>query len=191
VRTGRAHPRATVFPARPPGMSRRDLIGMKCRLRITVARRRAVAVVAGIRSISRSAAVLMASLPQTAASTSSTPFSRCPGCKGGTVAAKDSLMCCRVTLLKMSLPTVLLGSSQTTGKPPVSVYVDEAGVVTSSRAFPQSAPRPPSGRAFPKPLKSFYWERFIFAPRRHGNGRWYSLHGCFGSARGPNRRLAN
>ena len=28
-RTGRAQPRVTVFPARPPGMSRRDLIGMK------------------------------------------------------------------------------------------------------------------------------------------------------------------
>ena len=29
VRTGRAQPRVTVFPARPPGISRRDLIGMK------------------------------------------------------------------------------------------------------------------------------------------------------------------
>ena len=29
VRTGRAQPRVMVFPARPPGMSRRDLIGMK------------------------------------------------------------------------------------------------------------------------------------------------------------------
>jgi hypothetical protein len=34
-------------------MRRRDLIGMKCRARITVARRRAVPVVAGTRSSSR------------------------------------------------------------------------------------------------------------------------------------------
>jgi hypothetical protein len=49
-RTGRAQPRVTVFPVQPPGMSRRDLIGIKFRLRITAATRRAVPVVAGTRS---------------------------------------------------------------------------------------------------------------------------------------------
>src|SRR5664279_648446 len=68
ARTGRAQPRVTVLPARPPGMSRRDLIGMNCRLRMTAARRRAVLVVAGTRSRSSNAAVLMASLPRTASS---------------------------------------------------------------------------------------------------------------------------
>src|SRR5438105_13872695 len=34
ARTGRAHPRVTEFPARPPGISRRDLMGMKFKLRI-------------------------------------------------------------------------------------------------------------------------------------------------------------
>jgi hypothetical protein len=58
VRTGRAQPRVTVLPARPPGMRRRDLIGMKCRARMMAASRRAVPVVAGTRSRSSSAAVL-------------------------------------------------------------------------------------------------------------------------------------
>ena len=36
-RMGRAQPRVTVFPARPPGISRRVFIGMKCKLRMTAA----------------------------------------------------------------------------------------------------------------------------------------------------------
>jgi hypothetical protein len=69
LRMGRAQPRVTVLPARPPGMRRRDLIGIKLRLRITAARRRAVPVVACMWRRSSSAAVLMASLSRTAAAT--------------------------------------------------------------------------------------------------------------------------
>jgi hypothetical protein len=49
--------RIIVAIGKPPGIKRRDLIGMKCRPRMMVARRRAVAVVAGTRSRSRRAEV--------------------------------------------------------------------------------------------------------------------------------------
>jgi hypothetical protein len=87
---------------------------MKSKLRITSARRRAVLVVAGTRSRSSSAAVLMASLPRTAAST----FVR----QGSSLCAFDSAQACA------NFPRTLIMTSESDlrslrGADPLRVFV--------------------------------------------------------------------